>query len=479
MTRAFGFRWGLMLVAGLLTLAGQAAEFTDPVKAALAPLPPAPNGLSDLPLVVRPPESRPPTPSLTGGGGALPDPILRSPMAGRTRGAPPSPGVEFEYDSRVLLLGELFAEEHPLGYLETRLSSQWPEREVRFRNLGWPATGLIALEQDGKPGSELDRLLRAAGTFQPTTVCVSLGREDAGIELAERADFRAAYERLLDRLSALVPEAPPKLVVFSPTAYEPAPSATRDAREANERLSSFILETLHAATNRNLPFLNLFGFSLNDSEIGRRKATEQQTTLRYYTEDGSRLNAYGLWRLTFGMERALRWPANNWRFGYMADNRFRDGGFGIDLRSRSRSARAATLKVLLQRLPTPNPSGLVDRQEDTKPQCYVQISGFDPGLYELRIDDAPVATGTHEDWARYRIIAEGPDWTQAEALRQAIVAKNEIVGRWLRAFDAADQRAALEAEIAAAEARIFELRKPVERTLTVRRTGDAPAPTSP
>lgn len=470
MTRAMRFGLGLMLAFGMTVPTGRAAEFGDPVRDALAPMPPVPDGLADVPLVTRPSESRPTTPQ-----GLPADGVLRAQTAGGARRGPVVPPVEFEENGRVVLLGELFSEDVPFGYLETRLTSQWPERDVRFRNLGWPSAGLAALEQQGRPTPELERLLQGASSFRPTTVCLSLGRQDAATESVQPADFRAAYERLLDRLTALVPETPPKLVVFSPASHEAVPSVTRDTQAANQRLSEFIVQTLQAATNRHLPFLNLFGYSMYDSEAGRRRATNLQTTLRYHTDDGCRLNAFGLWRLTYGMERALRWPANSWRFGYMADGGFRDGGFGIDLIAPGRSSRSVTMRARLSRLPTPNPVGVVDRWEDSKPQCYVQITGFEPGLYELRVDDVPVVTATHEGWGLYQVIAEGPDWTQADELRRAIVAKNRIVSRWLEALDSEDQRAVLEAEIAAVEERIVELRKPVTRNWSVQRIGAAPA----
>jgi hypothetical protein len=467
-------------LGGGLALATWAAGPGNPVDDVLLPKPPPPPGAESLPLVLRPAEKKPasrpaPRKDRRGVPSSLSKDavILRPPSVRRTRFGPPPPRFVFQDEDRVVLLGELFQEALPFGFLETRIVSQYPDRDLHFRNLGWPDKGLLALEKDGHPAPPLAGLFRAAEAFRPTVVLISLGKRDA-IARGDTNAFGAAFGRLLDRLSRLNGKDGTRLLVVSPSGYEPTPGALTNARTANDRLAAYVMQTYYAATNRQARFVNLFGFSIWDSTGLRKIAEQKQSTMRYYTDDGVTLNAFGFWRLTFGLERALNWPFNTWRWGLMADNTFRDGGFGIDILSYQRTDSEAKLTTKARRLPTPNPAGFVDREPETKPQCYIQLPGLRPGLYELRVDDRPVLRGDHEEWARYEVISAGPDWIQADKLRRAVVAKNQRVQEWLRRFADPDARQAAEAAITKAEEEIFRLRMPVQRVYHIVRVGDAP-----
>jgi hypothetical protein len=467
-------------LGGGLMWATLAAELGNPVDEILAPKPPSPPGAGAQPLVLRPREAKVSRPAPRRNPRGVPSslslettPIMRPPAVRRTRFGPPPPRFVFEDEDRVILLGGLFAESLPFGSLETRIVSQYPERDLHLRNLGWPEGGLLSLEKDGQPAEPLARLLRAAKAFQPTVVMVSLGKRDAA-ENGDTNAFGAAFGRLLDRLGQLGPEGKTRLLVVSPSAYEPTPGAQVDARTANDHLAAYVMQTYHAATNRQARFLNLFAFSIWDGAGLRKIAEQKQTSMRYYTDDGVKLNAFGFWRLSFGLERAFNWPPNTWRWGLMADSTFRDGGFGIDILSYQRTDSLAKLITKARRLPTPNPAGFVDLEPDTKPQCYIQLPGFRPGLYELRVDGRSVLTGDDKEWDRYEVISMGPDWIQAEHLRRAIVAKNQHVQEWVKQFDDETARKAAETAIAAAEQEIAKLRMPVQRNYEIVRIGDAP-----
>src|SRR5207249_579560 len=50
-----------------------------------------------------------------------------------------------------------------------------------------------------------------------------------------------------------------------------------------------------------------------------------------------------------------------------------------------------------------------------------------PGNYQLKIDGKPVAEGSAKDWTFGKDISgRGPDFDQAEKLRQAIIEKNQL-----------------------------------------------------
>src|SRR5205823_738191 len=59
------------------------------------------------------------------------------------------------------------------------------------------------------------------------------------------------------------------------------------------------------------------------------------------------------------------------------------------------------------------------------------VKGLAPGRYTLTIDGKAVATASAAEWSAGVRIARGPDFLQAEKLRQEIVAKNELYfHRW-------------------------------------------------
>lgn len=474
--KPIGHGWARRVgAAAALAVTLAAAEFRDPVEAALTPAPPSPPGLEQGrgPLVLRPPDqlergplwnrtARPPQ------GG-----IVLQPRTPRPRFQPRPPRVEFQEGDRVLLLGEVFESDREHGFLQTRMLSQWPERDLHLRNFGWPGAALLQAETHGGWGPAIEKLLAVAAAWKPTKAFVSLGRQDAVIGGVRTNEFRERFNRFLDRVAALNEQAPVQLVIVSPPAYEITRYGLIDAQAANNRAAPYILATWQVCTNRQIPFANLFGWSLYDSENQRKEAAAQQTAIRYYTSDGATLNAYGLWRLSFGLGLHLRWPHNTWRFGLMADNTMRDGGFGMDILAHHRSKREAWLKGRAWRLPTPNPPGVVDLSEN-HPQCYIQVTGFDPGIYAMLVDGVEVTRGTHKDWARYMVIAEGPDWGLAEQMRQLVVQKTAAVARWIEVFEDPAARKAAEQEIQRLEEAIAKLRRPPTRNFTWKRVGEAP-----
>ena len=54
------------------------------------------------------------------------------------------------------------------------------------------------------------------------------------------------------------------------------------------------------------------------------------------------------------------------------------------------------------------------------------MHGLAPGRYTLTIDGKAVATAPADEWAKGVTLDHGPDFDQAEQLRQAIVAKNRL-----------------------------------------------------
>src|SRR5439155_21907557 len=87
---------------------------------------------------------------------------------------------EFQDGDRVVLIGDTLIErEGTYGYIEQRLTSQFPDRKVQFRNLGWSAdtpqgTARASFDFD-KPGKGFEKLKDEVATARPTVVIVGYG----------------------------------------------------------------------------------------------------------------------------------------------------------------------------------------------------------------------------------------------------------------------------------------------------------------
>src|ERR1051325_6839672 len=87
---------------------------------------------------------------------------------------------EFRDGERVVLLGDTLIErEGAYGYIEERLTTQFPDRNVQFRNLGWSAdtpqgTARASFDFD-KPGKGFEKLKDEVATAQPTVVILGYG----------------------------------------------------------------------------------------------------------------------------------------------------------------------------------------------------------------------------------------------------------------------------------------------------------------
>src|SRR4051812_32497491 len=92
--------------------------------------------------------------------------------------AQPSNSFELRDGDRVVLLGDTFIErEQSYGYIEFLLTTQFPDRNVTFRNLGWSADTPLGISRAGfdAPEKGFDRLKEQVAAFKPTLVFLGYG----------------------------------------------------------------------------------------------------------------------------------------------------------------------------------------------------------------------------------------------------------------------------------------------------------------
>lgn len=402
--------------------------------------------------------------------------------------APRRPPFLLNPGDRVLFLGDaLFEAEATEGYWETRLQIQYPTNAFVVRNLSASPHNRL---RDADPGPAaqdslwLTNLLEEARAVRPTVVFLSYGTGPGLGGAGNLATFSNVYARVIGGLVSLDATVPPRLVVCSPWSYEPGPRETlADATNRNQVLLPFADTAWQIATNRQVEFVDLFLFSRNDLTAAARGRESGGSTHPPLTREQVALTPYGMWRLGFALERGLRWPSANWRFGLMPDGRWREGGFGAQITSHRRTEDFVQVNFTEERLPVPHPPEPLDLLAQPMPHCYIQVRSLKEGLYELRVDGDAVLRGTHLDWNRYEVITQGPSWKQSEALRQALVNRNQLwQNTWTASRAAAASAAAAvnaaDAAVAQAEADIARLKRPVPRRYEIVRIGEAPPATA-
>lgn len=203
-------------------------------------------------------------------------------------------GDQFELrdgDKVVLLGGGLIEQEQKYGYWETLLTAAYPQRDVRFRNLGWSGDTVWG-ESRGmfEPHEGYQRLVEHVWQEQPTLVVLAYGNNEAfgGEEGLER--FAAQLQKLVSDLGA----DGRRFVLLSPILMEasqlPMPPAEAEdhARNYNRDLMRYVSVLQKLAQQQGAPYIDLQPSQLLTTEPGQTPLTDNGLRV---TADGYALSA--------------------------------------------------------------------------------------------------------------------------------------------------------------------------------------------
>src|SRR5256885_16947683 len=110
-------------------------------------------------------------------------------------------GFEFHDGDRVVLIGDTLIErETEYGHIEERLTTQLPDRNVTFRNLGWsadtPAGESRASFDFDKPGKGFEKIKEELSALQPTVLVVGYGMASSFAGEPGLSTFRQSLNKL-------------------------------------------------------------------------------------------------------------------------------------------------------------------------------------------------------------------------------------------------------------------------------------------
>ena len=307
------------------------------------------------------------------------------------------------------------------GYLETELTRLLPERELVFRNLGWPADTIAGLaraefgpserDQGGwqRPAREFgdygfQKMLRHIRSAAPDVLFVAYGSNVAFREEAGLKDFQAGLDRFLDVLEPTGVE----IVLMSPPPRDTRGGDLAHLESQNEWLSKAADHLKKIAAERDLLYLDLFGQWPEDAAD--------------YTDNGIHLNEVGYRQLATLVVQELGIKNPVWRCHLKADGSLVDSA-GSEAEPAVRTQYGFRWRMKDARLPMPSSMA---NAATAKASRQIRIEGLADGVYVLDIDGQRVLRGSAAQWNEGMVIESGPDLEQLERLRQKVLEKNRL-----------------------------------------------------
>lgn len=323
---------------------------------------------------------------------------------------------ELKDGDMVAIIGDAFAErEQAWSYLETRLIARWPDRNIRFRNLGWSGDTVFGDARamfDGPPQG-LERLLKAVDDVKPTVIFVCYGMSESFEGEAGLPEFRAGLTRLLDKLQ----KPGVRIVLVSPIKHEMLPPPLPDPAAHNASLRLYVDAIKEIAQQRGHWFVNLF-----DSIFEPLAAPPK----RPITSNGIHLNGLGYWLAAACTERELGLAPMGWTIDLDFKNQTTKTE-RVEISDVKMEADTIRFRIPPGRLSPPHMpyTGSAEKEEGGARILRITALSSSPSFYHLYRTARDVTTtincGNAERWAKGVDLRE---YWSSENVRAVAVAKN-------------------------------------------------------
>lgn len=319
------------------------------------------------------------------------------------------PKVEFLDGDRIVFVGnEFFEREADRCYIETELTTRFPDKNLTFRNLGYSGDTVRADARNlcsgwavfGPADQGFDRLKNLVEHIKPTLIFVAYGMNESFEGPKGIAPFEQGLGRMLDMLTSSSSPGM-RIVLVSPIRHENLGAPLPDPTEHNKNIELYISAMEKIAQERGEAFINLF------EALGDGTKDEFHTP---FTFDGIHMTPYGYWRAAMVMERAC---------GYAPR------AYSTHVLPKGNGLRSSGAMLPLAPPPEGSPIALLEGQAVLPGQTWqLRMQHLNPGTYTLMTDGQPLATATAKQWASGVAVLKGPDINQEQKLRKTVVAKN-------------------------------------------------------
>lgn len=303
---------------------------------------------------------------------------------------------------RVVMVGNTFIErEARYGYLESAMSIRYTGQNITFRNLGWSGDTVFgdARAYFDSPNQGYQRLIERTKSLNPTIIMLSYGLNESFQGEAGLTRFVKGHEKLLNDLK----DTKARFVLFTPLKIESNHNVT-NIEKKNEEIERYTIAIKSLAEKYHAQVLDL-----NDSLASQESRTD----------NGLHLTPYGYRETVADLERAAGWSPLKWNVSINAtDGTIQSNGTKVKVKSKYE------YQVSDDHLPIPIMNK--NKRKSVIGHRIIAIAGLEDGNYTLTIDDAKVVSADAKAWANGVQIEGGPDYDQAESMRQTIINKNEL-----------------------------------------------------
>jgi putative heme-binding domain-containing protein len=224
-----------------------------------------------------------------------------------------APRFEFKDGDRVIFLGDsLIEREQYHGWIELAATTQFPDRDVTFRNLGWSAdtpagdsrNGLSLGQAGREPEGEAWRqLLKQLSEYKPNVIVLGYGMAASLDGGSEPEVFRENLERLVDEAPKATGTETSFLILGAPPRFK-QPFDTLNGLESS-RTSLMAINAIlgETARKREIHFVPLADL-------------EQEPS---FSQNGIHLTSDGYKAVARLIETSLGWEAKAWDKGEQAE----------------------------------------------------------------------------------------------------------------------------------------------------------------
>ena len=218
-----------------------------------------------------------------------------------------APAFEFRDGDRVALVGDAFIErEQYEGWIELAATTQFPDRSVTFRNLGWSAdtpagasrNGLSLMQAGMEPAGEGWKQLQSQlSTYKPNVVVLGYGMASSLPGGQSPEEFQRDMVRLLDALPTATGKPVRVLLIGPPPRFPVGSDAEITAHRASLVKIDAVLKAI--SEKRSLPFVSLLDLPQDAAN----------------TDNGIHLTSTGYKVAARHLEKSLGWKPVAWDQG--------------------------------------------------------------------------------------------------------------------------------------------------------------------